>query len=168
MSLSLYQASIPVFLRQLNGLSTVLDRAIAYCAERKIDQKALLNDRIFPDMFPLTRQVTIASGYAERCGARLTGAEPPKREDAAESLEELKKRVADAIDYVKSIDAKKMEGAEDREISFPVGPNQRTMTGVDYLQHFSMPNFYFHVTTAYNILRHNGVPLGKADFMGAR
>lgn len=168
MSLSLYQVSIPVFVRQLNGLSTVLDRAITYCAEKKIDPKALLNDRIFPDMFPLTRQVTIASGYAERGAARLSGAEPPKRDDTADSLEALKKRVAEAVDYVKSVDAKKMEGWESKEISFPVGPNQMTMTGADYLQHFSLPNFYFHVTTAYNILRHNGVPLGKADFMGNR
>ena len=166
MTLSLYQSSIPVYIRQLNGLSSVIDKAIAYCAEKKIDPKALLQDRIFADMFPLTVQVQISCGYAERGGARLTGIEPPKRDDKMESLEDLKKRIADAIAFVKTIDAKKMEGMESKDITFPVGPQQMTLNGADYLLHFSMPNFYFHLTTAYAILRHNGVPLGKADYMG--
>ena len=168
MNVSLYQASVPVYIRQLNGLSAILQKAIGYCAERKIEPAALLHDRLYPDMFTLLRQVQIACSHAERGTSRLAGLEPPAREGKEASLEDLAARVATAIAYVKSVDPKKMEGMEDRDITFPVGPEQMTLKGADYLLHFSMPNFYFHMTTAYNILRHNGVQIGKTDFIGSQ
>ena len=168
MTLSLYQASVPVYVRQLNGLSAILKKAIAYCAERKIDPGALLHDRLYPDMFPLVRQVLIACSHAERGTSRLAGLEPPARDGKEASLEDLGSRVAMAIAYVKGVDPKKIEGMEDRDITFPVGDEQMTLKGADYLLHFSMPNFYFHVTTAYNILRHNGLQIGKTDYIGDR
>lgn len=166
MNIALYQASVPVYVRQLNGLSAILHKAIGYCAERKIDPAALLHDRLYPDMFTLVRQVQIACGHAERGSSRLAGLEPPVRDDKEVSLDDLEARVAMAIAYVKSVDPKKMEGMEDRDITFPVGDKKMTLKGADYLLHFSMPNFYFHVTTAYNILRHNGLQIGKTDFIG--
>ena len=166
MSVSLYLASVPVYVRQLNGLSAIIHKAIGYCAERKIEPAALLHDRLYPDMLTLLRQVQIACGHAERGSSRLAGLEPPTREGKEASLEDLAARVAATIAYAKSIDPKKMEGMEDRDITFPVGDKQMTLKGADYLFHFSMPNFYFHVTTAYNILRHNGLQIGKEDFIG--
>ena len=166
MSISLYQASVPVYARQLNGLAAILQKAISYCVERKIEPAALLHDRLYPDMFTLVRQVQIACGHAERGSSRLAGMEPPAREGKEASLEDLKMRATTAISYIKSIDPKKMEGMENRDITFPVGEKQMTLKGADYLLHFSMPNFYFHVTTAYNILRHNGVQIGKEDYIG--
>jgi hypothetical protein len=168
MTFSLYQASVPVYVRQLNGLAAILQKAIAYCAERKIDPAALLHDRIFPDMFPLVRQVQIACNHAERGASRLAGLEPPARHDTEASLEDLAKRVATAIGHVQGVDAARMDGGEDRDITFPVGDKKMTLKGADYLLHFSMPNFYFHVATAYNILRHNGVQIGKTDYLGTR
>jgi hypothetical protein len=168
MPLSLYQASVPVHIRQLNGLSAILDKAISYCAERKIDPAAVLHARLSPDMFPLLRQVQVACNHAERGATRLAGMESPTHGDKETSFEELKTRIADTITFLESIDPKKMEGVEDREITFPVGQRQMTLKGADYLFHFSLPNFYFHVTTAYNILRHNGLQIGKQDFMGSQ
>lgn len=168
MSSALYQASVPVHIRQLNSLSGILDKAIAYCAERKIDAAALLQARLYPDMFPLLRQVQLACNHAERGATRLAGLEPPAHADKEASFEELKTRIADTISFLKTVDPKKMDGVADREITFPVGQRQMTMTGGDYLSHFSLPNFYFHVAAAYNILRHNGLPIGKDDFMRGR
>jgi hypothetical protein len=162
----LYQASVPVHIRQLNALSAILDKASAYCAERKIDPAALLQARLFPDMFPLLKQVQVACGHAERGACRLSGLELPSHDDKEASFDDLKKRIANTIAFVKSVDPKKMEGAETREITYPVGQRKETRTGIDYLANFSLPNFYFHVAAAYNILRHNGLPIGKADFMG--
>jgi hypothetical protein len=143
-----------------------LRKAIDHCAERKIDQSAFLQARLFPDMFPFVRQVQVACNHAERGTSRLAGIDPPPREDKETSLEELAARVATAIAYVKGVDPKKMEGVAERDITFPVAGGTRTLKTTDYLLHFSMPNFYFHVTTAYNILRHNGLALGKPDFIG--
>ena len=168
MNVLLYQASVPIYVRQLNGLSAILRKAIGYCAERKIEPAALLHDRLYPDMLTLLRQVHIACNHAERGTSRLAGMEPPAREDKEASFEDLATRVANTIAYVRSIDPKKMEGMEDRNITFPVGQKQMTLKGADYLFHFSMPNFYFHVTTAYNILRHNGLQIGKEDFIGSQ
>ncbi len=167
MTIALYQVSVPVYVRQLNNLSSIIHKAIGYCAEHKIDPAALLNARLFPDMFPLTHQVRFACNHAERGVCRLTGAEPPARENKEANLEELVTRIATAIAFVKSADAKKMEGMENRDITFPVGEQQMTLKGLDYLFQFSMPNFYFHVTTAYAILRHNGLQIGKLDFLGS-
>jgi hypothetical protein len=163
---TLYQASVPVHVRQLSALAAILDKATAYCAERKIDPAALLQARLYPDMFPLLKQVQVACSHAERGAARLAGLEPPARADKEASFEDLKGRIAEAISFVKSVDPKKMDGAEDREITYPVGPRKETRSGTDYLCNFSLPNFYFHVAAAYIILRHNGLPIGKADFMG--
>jgi uncharacterized protein len=168
MPVSLYHASVPVYIRQLNGLSAIIHKAVGYCAERKIDPAALLHARLYPDMFALLHQVRFACNHAERGVCRLTGMEPPTREDNEASLEDLEARVATAIAFVKGADAKKMVGMEDRDITFPVGQKQMTLQGADYLFHFSMPNFYFHVTTAYDILRHNGLQIGKQDFMGSQ
>jgi uncharacterized protein len=168
MPVSLYQASVPGYIRQLNGLSAIIHKATGYCAERKIDPAALLHARLYPDMFTLLHQVRLACNHAERGVCRLTGTEPPTRENNEATFEDLVTRIATAIAFVKSADAKKMVGMEDRDITFPVGPNQMTLKGVDYLIHFSMPNFYFHVTTAYNILRHNGLQIGKQDFLGGQ
>ncbi len=165
MSVSL-QASVPVYVRQLNGLSAIVHKAIGYCAERKLDPSALLHDRLYPDILTMLRQVQIACNHAERGVSRLAGMEPPNREDKEANLEDLATRIANTIAYVKSIDPKKMEGMEVRDITFPIGDKKMTLKGADYLFQFSMPNFYFHVTTAYNILRHNGLLIGKQDFMG--
>ena len=166
MTISLFQVSVPTYVRQLNSLSAIIQKAIGYCAERKIDPSALLQARLYPNMFPLTHQVRFACNHAERGVCRLMGMEPPTRENNEKTLEELVTRIATAIAFVKSAEAKKMEGMEDRDITFPVGEKQITLKGVDYLFQFSMPNFYFHVTTAYSILRHNGLQMGKQDFLG--
>ena len=166
MTFSIYQASVPVYTRRLEALSAILDKAAAYASQRKIDPAALIQARLYPDMFPLARQVQISCGQALRGAARLSGAEPTSVEDKANSFDDLKALIAKTLELLKSVDAKKMEGMEDREITFPIGDRKMTLKGSDYLLHFSMPNFYFHVTTAYDILRNNGLEIGKADFMG--
>ena len=167
MSISLYQGSVPVYVRRLSGLAAIIQKAVAHCADHKIDPTALLNDRLFPDMFTFVRQVQIACSHADRGASRLSGVEPPKREDSEKTFDDLLRRIETTIAYVMSVDRKKMEGMEDADITFPVGQNQMTMSGADYLFHFSQPNFYFHLTTAYAILRHNGVPIGKHDYLGS-
>jgi len=166
MTFSIYQASVPVYTRRLQALSSILDKAAVYAAQRKIDPGALIQARLYPDMLPLARQVQISCSHALRGVARLTGAEPMNLDDKASSFDELKALIAKTLEVLKSADAKRMEGAEDRDITFPVGDRTQTMKGGDYLSHFSMPNFYFHVTTAYDILRNNGLEIGKSDFMG--
>jgi len=166
MTFSIYQASVPVYTRRLQALSAILDKAAVYASQRKIDPAALIQARLYPDMLPLARQVQISCSHALRGAARLTGAEPMKLDDKAASFDELKALIAKTLEVLKSVDAKKMEGAEDRDITFPVGDRTQTMNGGDYLSQFSMPNFYFHVTTAYDILRNNGLEIGKSDFMG--
>ena len=166
MTFSIYQASVPVYTRRLQALSTILDKAAAYASQRKIDPAALIQARLYPDMLPLARQVQISCSHAIRGAARLSGAEPMSLEDKANSFDDLKALIAKTLDLLKSVDAKKMDGMEDRDITFPVGDRKQTMKGGDYLVHFSMPNFYFHVTTAYDILRNNGLEIGKSDFMG--
>lgn len=126
----------------------------------------LIQARLYPDMLPLGRQVQIACSHAIRGSARLSGADPMSLEDKASSFDDLKALIATTVEFVKGVDAQKMDGTEDREITFPVGDGKMTLKGGDYLLHFSMPNFYFHVTTAYDILRNNGLEIGKDDFMG--
>jgi hypothetical protein len=166
MTLSIYQASVPVYSRRLEALSAILDKAAAYASERKIDPVVLIQARLYPDMLPLARQVQIACSHAVRGSARLSGAEPMSLDEKATSFDDLKALIAKTVEVVKSVDDKKMEGAEDRDITFPAGDRKITLKGADYLLHFSMPNFYFHVTTAYDILRSNGLAIGKDDFMG--
>jgi hypothetical protein len=166
MTFSLYQASVPVYSRRLEALSAILDKAAAYTSQRKIDPAVLIQARLYPDMLPLARQVQIACSHAIRGSARLSRAEPMSLEDKASSFEDLKALIAKTLEFVKGVDAQKMAGMEDRDITFPVGDDKMTLKGSDYLLHFSMPNFYFHVTTAYDILRHNGLEIGKDDFIG--
>jgi len=166
--MSMSNASIPVFEISLNALSALLDKAAAYCEGKKIDPAALLNTRLFPDMFPLIRQVHSACDQAKNAGARLAGIDPPRYEDNEQTIAELKARIAKTIAFVKTLDVKKIDDSAEREITFPLGPtNKGHMKGADYLNHFVLPNYYFHLTTAYDILRHCGVEIGKRDFFGA-
>ena len=168
MAFSMSQASLPAFEIGLHALSALLDKAEAFAAAKKIDSSVLLQSRLAPDMFPLTRQVQIVADQAKNGASRLAGVDPPRFEDNETTVEQLKARIAKTIAYLKTIDAKKIDAAADREITFPLGPNNKGhMQGGDYLNHFVLPNFYFHLTTAYDILRQCGVELGKRDYMGA-
>jgi hypothetical protein len=168
MSFSMSQASLPVFEIGLNALYAVLEKADAYAKARKFDATALLTSRLAPDMFALTRQVQVVTDQAKNASSRLAGVEPPRYEDNETTIEQLKVRIAKTVAYVKTLDPKKIDGSADREITFPLGPtNKGHMKGDDYLNHFVLPNFYFHLTAAYAILRHCGIDLGKRDFLGA-
>jgi len=162
----MYQASAPRFANILRNLSAILDKAEAHCAAKKIDPASLTAFRLFPDMFPFTRQVQIACDTAKGAVARLAGAEIPKHEDTEQTFAELKARIAKTLDFVESVPAAKIDGSEEKEIVLQMRSGERRFKGQQYLLGHAYPNFYFHVTTAYNILRHNGVELGKADFIG--
>jgi uncharacterized protein len=160
--------SISVFEISLNSFQVILSKAEAYAEAKKVDPTVLLSTRLFPDMFPLTRQVQIACDQAKNGSARLAGVEPPRFEDDEKSFAELKARIAKTVAYVKTLDGGKIDASAEREITFPLGPDSKGhMKGADYLNHFVLPNFYFHVTAAYVILRHCGVEIGKRDFIGA-
>jgi hypothetical protein len=167
MSLSMSQASIPLFVQLLTAASGVLDKAAAHAEAKKIDPSVLLNARLYPDMFPLTRQIQIATDQAKGCVARLAGLEVPKYADTEASFDELKARIARTIDFVKSVNPAQIDGTEDKSLTIPIGKQEREFKGQAYLLNFVLPNFYFHLTTAYNILRHSGVEIGKRDFLGA-
>ena len=167
MPFSMSQTSLPVFEIGLNAVSGVLDKAAAYAAAKKVDPAVLLGWRLAPDMFALARQVQVACDQAKNGAARLAGAEPPKFEDTETSLDQLKARIARTVTYIKTLDAKAIDASADREITFPLGPTKGQMKGGDFLNHFVLPNFYFHLTAAYAIVRHCGVELGKRDFLGA-
>jgi hypothetical protein len=162
----MYSMSVPVFVKMLGNLSAVLDKAVAHAEARKIDPSVLVNARLFPDMFPLTSQVRIASDHAKGAAARLSGSEPPKFEDNETNFAELKARIARTIDYVKSVDPAGFRGSDERVIELKLRGGLHRFNGAHYLAHVALPNFYFHVTTAYDILRHNGVEIGKADYIG--
>ncbi len=166
MPFSMSQASLPVFEIGLNALSAVLDKAAAAAAAKKVDAAVLLHWRLAPDMFALLRQVQVACDQAKNGAARLAGAEPPKYEDNETTIDQLKERIAKTVAYLKSLDAKAIDASADREITFPLGPNKGQMKGGDYLNHFVLPNYYFHLTAAYAIVRHCGVELAKRDFLG--
>jgi hypothetical protein len=168
MPFSMSQASIPALTIGLNALSGVLEKAEAFATAKKCDPAVLLSYRLAPDMFALTRQVQVATDLAKNGMARLAGVEPPKFEDNETTIEQLKARVGRAVDFLKSLDTKAIDAAADREITFPLGPtNKGHMKGDDYLNHFVLPNVYFHLTAAYAILRHCGVEIGKRDYLGA-
>jgi uncharacterized protein len=168
MSFSMSKASIPALEIGLNALSGVLDKAQAFATAKKVDPSVLLGTRLCPDMFALTRQVQIASDLAKNGMARLAGLEPPRYEDNETTIDQLKARLAKTVAFIKTLDTKKIDAATDREITFPLGPtNKGHMKGDDYLNHFVLPNVYFHLTAAYAILRHSGVEIGKQDFLGA-
>ncbi len=166
MTISMYQASAPRFANTLKNLSTLLDKAQAHCEARKIDPLALTSYRLFPDMLPFTRQVMIACDTAKGAVARLAGVEIPKHEDLEKTFEELKARIARTVEFVESFKPAQLDGTEDKVIVLKMRAREVTYAGMQYLLGFAQPNFYFHVVTAYNILRHNGVELGKADFIG--
>lgn len=166
MPLSLYQASVPVFRQILGALDGLLDKAEAYAAERKIDPSVLLQTRLFPDMFPLVRQVQIACDHAKGAAARLAGVAVPSYEDTEATLAELKARIARTLAFVDGFKPAQIDGAEERPVTLKLRHAELNFTGQHYLLHFALPNFFFHATTAYDILRHCGVPVGKRDFMG--
>jgi hypothetical protein len=162
----MYQASTPCFARMLRNLSSIIDKAEAHCAAKKIEPAALTGARLFPDMFAFTRQVQIACDTAKGAVARLAGAEIPKHEDTEQTFAELKARIAKTLDFIESVPAAKIDGSEEREVVLQMRSGERRFKGMQYLLGHAYPNLYFHVTTAYNILRHNGVELGKIDFLG--
>ena len=166
MSLSLYQASVPVFVRMFGNLSAILDKAEAYVAAKKIDPAVLLNARLAPDMHPLTRQVQIASDAAKGCAARLAGVDIPSFPDTESSFAELQARIAKTLDFIKGLTPAQIDSGEGREVVLKFPGAEMKFQGEDYLLHFVLPNFYFHITTAYAILRHNGLDIGKMDFLG--
>jgi hypothetical protein len=167
MPLSMYQASVPVYVRAMGNLSAILDKAVADAEARKIDPAVLLSARIAPDMHPLTRQVQMVSDGAKGCIARLAGLEPPSFPDTESTFPELKERLAKTAAFVQGVGADKIDGSETRPIRLTFPGGEFTFTGQDYLLNFALPNLFFHVTAAYAILRHNGVPIGKRDYLGA-
>lgn len=166
MTISMYQASVPRFVNILTSLSAILDKAQAHVEARKIDPAALTTYRLFPDMLPMTRQVQIACDAAKGAVARLAGVEVPKHEDTEQTFAELKARIAKTIEFVQSIKPAQLDGTEDKEITLKLGGKDTTFKGMQYLLGNALPNCYFHVTTTYNILRHNGVEVGKRDYLG--
>ena len=168
MKISMHAMSVEVFTRTLGNLSAVLEKGVAYAKERKFEPAVLLASRLAPDMLPLTRQVQIACDIAKNAVARLAGQEPPRFPDTESSFEELHARIARTVDYLKSVPSGAFDGAETRDIKFTAGERTLEFKGLEFLQHWAIPNVFFHVTTAYAILRHNGVELGKRDFLGNR
>ncbi|RKP55708.1 DUF1993 domain-containing protein [Pararobbsia silviterrae] len=166
MSLSMYQASVPVFVRGLDNLAVLLDQAEEFAAVRQIHPSVLIEARLFPDMFPLARQVQLASDAARRAVARLAGIKAPVFEDIEVTFADLHERIARTREFLDEIGAWRVDGSESREFAVKVGGQETAFTGLSYLLSFALPNFFFHVTTAYDILRHNGVPVGKADYLG--
>lgn len=166
MSLAVYNTTIPVFIQYLTNLNTILKKSEDHALTRKIEPSVLLNSRLFPDMFPLIRQVQIASDTAKAAGARLTGQEAPKFEDTETTYDQLYARIQKTIDYLKSLAPESFEGAQARAIAFKVAGRDIQFDGATYITTWVFPNLLFHITTAYNILRHNGVDIGKRDFLG--
>mgnify|MGYP001230990173 CR=1 FL=1 len=163
---SLYDASVPVLIRGLNNLSAILDKAEAHAAAGGPSTDVLAEMRLAPDMLPLARQIHLASDSAKGCGARLAGVPVPSYPDTEKTFAELKQRIARTVDFLEGLDAAQVDGAEDRTVTLKLGGKDVAFTARDYLFGFVVPNFFFHVTTAYAILRHAGVPLGKRDYLG--
>lgn len=168
MTISMHAASVPVFKQMLGSLGEILARAEAYATDRKIEPAALLQSRLYPDMLPLTRQVQIACDFAKGVTARLAGAEVPVYDDQEQTFADLRALVARTIAFIDGFDAAKFDGSHEREIvTRPGTPKERRFDGKSYLLSYGLPQFFFHVTTAYALLRHNGVVIGKRDYMGA-
>ncbi len=166
MKLTVYEASVPRFANILRNLTAILDKAEAHAEARKIDPLALTQARLFPDMFTLARQVQTACDSAKGAVARLAGVEIPKHEDTEKTFPELKARIAKTLDFIQSVDRAKLDGAESREVVMKFRGEDTKFGALQYLFGFAYPNFYFHVATAYGLLRHNGVELGKRDYIG--
>ncbi|WP_372523388.1 DUF1993 family protein [Sulfuricaulis sp.] len=167
MTLSMYQASVPSFIRMLTNLAGVLAKGAAHAEAKKIDPAVLVNGRLFPDMFPLARQVMIVTDNAKGGAARLAGLEPPKYEDNESSFPELMARIDKTVAYLKTFTPGQVDGSEERTITLKLGKETMTFQGMPYLLNLVLPNIYFHSVTAYNILRHNGVDVGKKDYLGS-
>jgi uncharacterized protein len=167
MTISMYQASVPVFVKGLTNLKGILEKAVAHAQAHKIDDTVFVTARLFPNMLPLSKQVQIASDFARGTTARLAGSEPPAWEDNEKTLADLIARVQKTIDFVNPFTAAQIDGSEGRAITRPFRGQPKTFTGINYLLLYAFPNFYFHTVTTYDILRHNGVEVGKADFVGA-
>lgn len=166
MNISMYQASVPTFIRMLDNLAAILEKAAAHAEARKIDPAVLIASRLYPDMFPLVKQVQIAADAAKGGAARLAQTEPPAFEDNETSFPELVARLRKTVDYLRSLKAEQIDGSEDVTVTWKTRTATKSMQGLPYLLNHVLPNLYFHITTAYAILRHNGVELGKGDFLG--
>ena len=166
MAMSMYQASIPQFVKMLTNLSNILKKCEAFAKEKNIDGAVLVNDRLAPDMFPLSKQVQIACDQVKNGMARLAGIEPPKFDDHETTFEQLQERIVKTIAFARAITPAQLEGSETKEIKFSIKEWSFEFVGDQYLLTWIIPNFYFHITTAYNILRHNGVEVGKSDYLG--
>jgi len=164
---TMYTMSVPIYVKTLGNLSTILDKAAAHAETRKIDPAVLLAARLFPDMFPLTRQVQLSSDFAKGSVSRLAGREPPKYEDNETTIAQLKDRIARTIELLRGFSESDLAGAESREVVLKIRDQIHTYRGLQYLSHVALPNFFFHATTAYDVLRHSGVELGKRDFIGS-
>jgi hypothetical protein len=167
MAISMYRVSVPIFVRHLNGLAGCLKKAQALYAEKKYDESTLLSYRFYPDMFSFTRQIQAASDHAKNCAALLAGLEAPKYEDNEKSLAELIARVEKTVAWLNTVKQEQIDGTEGKAVTVKMRDRELNFKGLELLLNRSLPNFYFHATTAYDILRHNGVELGKRDFMGA-
>ena len=166
MTLSMYQASVPVFLRMMNNLIVILEKGMAHAEARKIEPEVLINARLYPDMFPMLRQIRIATDAAMSGVARLAGMEPPKVESTETTFPELIGRVRKTIDYLNTFKPAQIDDSESRQITLTLRDGTLTLDGQTFLLNRVLPNMYFHITTAYDILRHNGVELGKKDYIG--
>lgn len=166
MTLSMYQASVPRFINILGNLSAILDKTQAHVDAKKLDETALTGFRLYPDMLPMARQVMIVTDTAKGLAARLAGVEIPVYEDTEKTLAELKARIAKTVAYLQSFQPAQIDGTEDKEIVIKRGEKETRYTGMQFLLGHALPNFYFHVTTTYAILRHNGVEIGKRDYLG--
>ncbi len=165
MSVSMYQIAVPSFQKHLHALDGIIDKAQAYATARKIAPETLLTARLYPDMFNFTRQVQESCKFAALSAQRLANVEVPAETDGEKTFEDLKARIARTLEILASVKPEQFEGSDDRQITIKVGPNEMSFSGRDYLLHFALPNFYFHAATAYGILRHNGLEIGKRDFM---
>lgn len=166
MAISMYTASVPVFVRMLNNLAAILEKAAAHAAARKIDPAVLLGSRLYPDMFPLSRQVQIAADTAKGGAARLAGMEPPKHDDVETTFAELIERLRKTIAYLDGFKPEQIDGSEKRVVTLKVREATLSLDGLTFLMNRALPNLYFHVSIAYAILRHNGVDIGKKDYLG--
>jgi hypothetical protein len=167
MKISMQALSIDIFTYALGNLSAILEKGVVHATAKKFDSSVLVASRLAPDMLPLSKQVQIACDLAKNSAARLAGVEPPRFEDNEKTIEELRARIAKTIEYLKSIPAGALEGSEERDIKVPAGERTLEFKGLVFLQRWALPNVFFHITTAYNILRHNGVDIGKRDYLGS-
>ena len=166
MAFTIYDASIPPMTRMIENLLKIIDKAVAQAKQKDTSPDSLLDERLAPDMFPFTRQIQTVSDAAKGCAARLAGIAPPSMPDTETTMAELQARLSKTVDFLKSVNASQLAGAEDREIVIKFPQGEMKFTGRDYLTNFALPNFFFHVTTAYAILRHKGFEIGKMDFLG--